>query len=383
MPSQTELLLAAFGTGLIAPLFLVLSRDFAGAASARAFAALMLIAALHMFHNALPPALHQWSYLVQSAAPACFWIACRYAFVDTDEDRRIHWVMAVYSVAGPLLHLLLGQPLAWHGVLKQIPQILEYLLILLGLWEVISHWHGDLMEARRRLRVGVMLATGLAVGWSIVSFNLRLAGPESRQMAIIASILVISWCLLQGRKELWRPGQASNAGNVANNGNPSNAVAGEHLMSEPEPSAQSDDLLKLQHCMSSGFYRQEGLTLSHLAKQLRMPEYRLRAVINQHLNFNNFNEYLNSLRIGEAAVRLRQEPDTPISNIALDVGYRSMSSFNRAFRRCHDTTPTLFREQGHSNSSNANIAHPDDTRLQVASSLDIADFAQHPPSITK
>ena len=165
MPSQTELLLAAFGSGLILPVLLVLSRDFRGAASARAFAALLFIAALHMFHNALPEAWHPWSFIVQSAAPACFWIACRFAFVDSDADRRWHWTVALYSVLGPLLFLLAGEPEGALFVLKQIPQGLEYLLIMLGLWEVISHWNGDLMEARRRLRGGVMLATGVAVGW--------------------------------------------------------------------------------------------------------------------------------------------------------------------------------------------------------------------------
>lgn len=77
-----------------------------------------------------------------------------------------------------------------------------------------------------------------------------------------------------------------------------------------------------------------------------MPEYKIRGVINKELGYRNFNEFINEYRIAEAAQRLISEPDTPISNIALDVGYRTLSSFNRAFRKEKDTTPTAYRELG-------------------------------------
>ena len=46
-----------------------------------------------------------------------------------------------------------------------------------------------------------------------------------------------------------------------------------------------------------------------------------------------------------AAERLRNEPDTPVLNISLDVGYRTLSSFNRAFRDIQNATPTEYRQQ--------------------------------------
>ena len=49
--------------------------------------------------------------------------------------------------------------------------------------------------------------------------------------------------------------------------------------------------------------------------------------------------------VADAAERLRNEPDTPVLNISLDVGYRTLSSFNRAFRDIQNTTPTEFRQQ--------------------------------------
>jgi AraC-like DNA-binding protein len=371
MSSQTELLLATFAAGLTLPLLLILWRDYLAAASARALSLLLLIAIVHLFHNQLPSAWHEWAFVAQSAAPACFWAACYYAFSDNQGERRLQWLLALHSWMGPLLFLLLDQPEALLVVLKRIPQGLEYVLILLGVWEVIRHWQSDLLEARRRLRLAVLLATGITVGWSILSFNLDLASTESRQLAIITAFIVITACLLQGRQHLWRSGGSTPATALPDT-------------PETQPTAtinNDDDLSKLQLAMADGIYRQEGLTLRSLAQHVCLPEYRLRSAINQQLGFSNFNEYINALRIQEAAQRLQHEPDTPISNIALDVGYRSMSSFNRAFRRCHDTTPTEYRQNRLTQSCNSTFAQSSSAASQSPPALASAGFAQHPPDI--
>ncbi|WP_417501812.1 helix-turn-helix domain-containing protein [Marinobacter sp.] len=95
--------------------------------------------------------------------------------------------------------------------------------------------------------------------------------------------------------------------------------------------------------MQQGYYRTEHLTLKMLAERLELPEYRTRALINKQLGYRNFNDYINQLRIAEASKRLISDPETPVLNIALDVGYRTLSSFNRAFREIKQSTPTEFR----------------------------------------
>ena len=100
--------------------------------------------------------------------------------------------------------------------------------------------------------------------------------------------------------------------------------------------------------MQAGFYKTEKLTLKKLSVEIGVPEYRLRKVINQKLGYRNFNDYINQLRIAEAARRLVDDADVPILNVSLDVGYRSLSSFNRAFRDILDTTPTEFRQRSFS-----------------------------------
>ena len=93
-------------------------------------------------------------------------------------------------------------------------------------------------------------------------------------------------------------------------------------------------------------YRNPGFTIRDLSKSLKVPEYKLRQVINQQMGFRNFNHYLNRYRIEEAEQRLLQE-DVKVLTISLDLGYKSLSSFNRIFRQVHGMTPTEFRSFRH------------------------------------
>ncbi len=73
----------------------------------------------------------------------------------------------------------------------------------------------------------------------------------------------------------------------------------------------------------------------------------LRRVINRGLGFRNFNDFLHTHRLREAAVRLR-DPATrrlPVLTIALDVGYGSIGPFNRAFRERFGVTPSEYRRE--------------------------------------
>jgi AraC-like DNA-binding protein len=110
------------------------------------------------------------------------------------------------------------------------------------------------------------------------------------------------------------------------------------LPAEPSPSPTI-----LDQWIAQGGYRAEKLTISRLSQVLNLPEYRLRRQINENLGYRNFNHFINDLRITEAAKRLQEEPETPVLNISLDVGYRSLTSFNRAFKDQFGVAPTEYR----------------------------------------
>ena len=94
-------------------------------------------------------------------------------------------------------------------------------------------------------------------------------------------------------------------------------------------------------------YRDERLSVSSLALKLKLPEHRLRRLINQQLGHRNFNAFVNRWRLAEAKAALADPAQlaTPISTIALDAGFGSLGPFNRAFKADTGLTPTEYRAQ--------------------------------------
>jgi len=113
---------------------------------------------------------------------------------------------------------------------------------------------------------------------------------------------------------------------------------------------------KLNAEMDAGFYREPGLTIAVLADHLSVPEHRLRALINQRLGHRNFSAFLNRYRIAEAKQLLadRDKVDVPVLTLAMDLGYNSLPTFNRAFRGETGTTPSDFRRLAIQSTSDQN-----------------------------
>ena len=53
-------------------------------------------------------------------------------------------------------------------------------------------------------------------------------------------------------------------------------------------------------------------------------------------------DYINRLRV-EAALRYFEDPGTLIQNVALEVGFENVSTFNRVFKKIMQCTPTDYR----------------------------------------
>ncbi len=106
-------------------------------------------------------------------------------------------------------------------------------------------------------------------------------------------------------------------------------------------------LQKLEFMMiTEKTFCREGLTIGELALGLKIQEYRLRQLINQRLGYRNFNDYLNQFRMKEAAFQLTSSDtrEKPILDIALDIGYKSMTNFNKIFKEKYGVTPRDYRK---------------------------------------
>ncbi len=126
--------------------------------------------------------------------------------------------------------------------------------------------------------------------------------------------------------------------------NPTGVLTGlpmpvEHKTSDP---LLVDLLSKMEN---ERLYADHDLRVASLASTMNVPEYRLREKINQELGYRNFNQFVNRYRIEEAGVRLREDSRVPVLSIALDVGFRSISSFNSAFQAQFGVSPTKYRAE--------------------------------------
>ncbi len=92
-------------------------------------------------------------------------------------------------------------------------------------------------------------------------------------------------------------------------------------------------------------YLEPELSITALATRIGAPEHQVRALINKAMGHRNFRAFLNGYRMAEAKAALAdpQKAALPILTIAMDAGFASLSSFNRAFKDSVGQTPTAFR----------------------------------------
>lgn len=85
------------------------------------------------------------------------------------------------------------------------------------------------------------------------------------------------------------------------------------------------------------------LTVAKVSDHIKMPQKTISAVINQHLG-QNFNDFINAYRIVEVKKRLILQHDDhlTIAGIALDCGFNSQATFQRAFKNVVKMSPKEF-----------------------------------------
>lgn len=328
------MLLTGFSLGLLSILFVVIIRDFHKVPAARVFLVLLVATAGFLLDRMIPM---QWRWItasLTSALPALFWLLCQYVFARRPDVKTIWGALAFYSFIAPITARIFSISNSNHLYLvaKQIPIYVEYVIMLHGIWVVIVNWSDDLVDSRRKLRGAFLSVVGISLIWA--SWTLNFGYGERNWLPALLSVaaLLVATILLKGRKGVLL-GAVSTLQQTALEEQKQRA------------SLQDGEAVKLTEIMKAGFYRTEKLTLSMLAQKLELPEYKTRSLINQNLGYRNFNDYINQLRIADASERLVSDPEAPILNIALDVGYRTLSSFNRAFKEIHSLNPTDYRAQ--------------------------------------
>jgi AraC-like DNA-binding protein len=294
--------------------------------------------------------------LLIAANPVAFWLLSKSLFEDVFRWRWLYllvyvvytlcWTAGHYITFGDfrgLVHWFIHSDVAHNG-LGLIPFLLiNLVLVVLALYVALKDWHVDLVESRRRARmVSVSFGGIIILAFTLKEF-LNLGTPRSNLVDTSVSGLFFLFFLGICVRYLGFRGQA------AVEQDPHVFPSETFEEGEAEEGAHGavviDELERLM--VEEKVYREEDFTIRRLADKLNVKEYRLRRLINGYLGYRNFNRFLNQYRIEEVARQL-VGPETrhlPVLSIALDMGYRSLSPFNKAFKEIKGMTPTEYRNR--------------------------------------
>jgi AraC-like DNA-binding protein len=332
---------AAVVVGLLAVL---LVRDHRRDPSALANVFLLAAVAGHLVFPLLlkravwTPALHL-VLLVSLAVPLAFWLAAHVHFEDDFRVTQPHlWAAAAFLAIGYISWLATVER-ALPAVLfpphhdrfwALLPRLLGLVVVLHALMRVYLGAGTDLVLPRLRVRFVVLAVSGsymLVELLGEVFFSGSASEPiAERAHSLAALVLMLGVAVLSLRV----------AGGIVRG--PQAAL--DRPASDPALAERLQRLVEVD-----GVFRQEGLTIGSLADRLGAQEYKVRQLINAQLGFRNFNAFLNRYRVAEAE-KLLADPARAhlgVAEIAYQVGYRSVATFNKAFKALNGRTPSEFR----------------------------------------
>lgn len=277
--------------------------------------------------------------LARNLTPALFMLLCHTVFADR---RRFPLWLAGLVVLQMLLedpiHGFIPRQWPWEALATRTGStVLQAGFGVMALYWTLAGWQTDMVEARRRSRGFSLVVGGLDVVATVLATRLidqdSVLNFRAHEAATVSTLAILLFVLLR-----------LTSGDLGAQLEPVRAVAVDKLpLAGPDVHAV---LTRLAAVMDGeGLYRRPGLTLKTIADKVGLPEYRLRRIIHGELGHQSYNAFLHSYRVREACEKLGDPAlrRTPILTIALDAGYQSVNTFNRAFRDLIGVTPSAYR----------------------------------------
>lgn len=332
--ASVALLLAAF-----------LWRDARQAPAAGYFSLLAVCLCGFLFRNtphmpALPASIDMIAKFLSGNQAILIWWFCLALFDDDFRRGRLEWGVAGLWFALFLVdRSLIAPPSAAQDF------NFSWALVTVGLfivghiaWRLLSDFNSDLVEQRRsRRHLFAAVAAGLLLVDLVVDIILGFAWKPQwftllQNGAIFIFIGSLAAWLLRTDMQTLAFEQALPAAAV----NRPAALTSEEAMLRK----RLDVLIERER-----IFLQADITFGGFAERMEAPEQKVRALINKTLGYRNFRSFLNAYRLA-AARRALADPDRShekILSIALDCGFASLASFNRAFKIAEHMSPSEFR----------------------------------------
>lgn len=333
--------LAALGNGLTLLVVILLLRDARGVLAARIAIPLFLCSigySLILLNGALglPPPVLQAAVALNVFTLGLGWLFGRALIEDNFRLGRLEW-----TVFAGLSTLILAADaevfgLAWPGlaVIERLAFAASLIVMAHMCWIAVSGFRDDLVDIRRILRgwflLFVLFSYAVLIGLELAGAPTAWRGVVYDSTTIAINVSILLWA---GQLRPWKVFTEARADSPA------------QPVVRPQQAKAYARLVEVMEHQKA--YREPGLSVRALAERVGLREHRLRTLINGTLGHRNFAAYLNGYRLAEARAALADPDaaDTSILAIAMDCGYQSLSTFNRAFRAHHGETPSEFRSR--------------------------------------
>ena len=343
--STLDIALRAGTVALLLMLAASLVGNFRKVVAGRLAAAFALGSAAHAASYSIGPILpvsawHAPLIALSTGNVVVFWLFTRALFDDGFRLRARHGLVWAAVAAFSFVNCLWIAP-GGHTRLSIVAINLVVLgFIGLAVAQTVTSWSADLVEGRRRVRVFIVAAAALYGGINAV-LQIFMSGSGTTEIAntvnaaVLAGIVaMISYAMMRvdGGELFPATEEAEPPAHV------------QPIVAEDAADQKLVDAL-MRLMADERIYRHDNVTIGTLAARLKIPEYRLRRLINQRLGYRNFNVFLNNHRIEEAKAALADpgQAEVPVITIAMDAGFQSLGPFNRAFKATTGVTPTEYR----------------------------------------
>ena len=286
------------------------------------------------------------------------------------------WCLSQVSRVGPdgVANVL---DLGYYELLEVTHGVANLILIFAGLqlltyvylnWRVIKQWQflADayvVSWAWRVQRVNVLVAVGVVI--IITASLLKVDIPLSATITLsvisklVFLILGFIWFLILLKDTLNKHNHEAlikGAAQVVKPNEPSDEPLSDPsssctlLPKKYQKSGISQSRMEILHQRAMTALQQEHLflnnelTLGLLAQKITCSAHHLSQAINS-IEQKGFNDILNNLRVDEAKQQLINEPDKTVTEIAMDSGFNSKSSFYALFKKATGQTPGAYKKQ--------------------------------------
>ncbi|NMP30853.1 AraC family transcriptional regulator [Thalassotalea sp. M1531] len=289
-----------------------------------------------------PAPLFYIGFIAGNALPGVFWLTALSVFADKTHIKTWQYWLAASTLILPLASK--GIQLTFGFELREfvsaaliyfyLQLTLELSLIFHALYVSLLSWRSDLVQERRYIRGGVISVSAVYIVLIIIVeqlLDVQWTGLDVIKSAMLAGLITaINYFLFDSKLSVLF------------------VTKTEVKQPKAEVAMPPKELGRIISAMEQDkLYQQEGITISSFAKHLAIHEYKLRHLINGEMNYRNFNDFLNYYRIKEVTEKLIKPEfiQTPVLTLALESGFRSLSSFNKAFKGTHGITPTEYRKK--------------------------------------